>query len=105
MNRLAVVLLFGLLIGCATPTPVVPLQPSPLWSVCFTPPPGCTDVIIGELTKARETVFVQAYYLTYKPIADALIAAHKRGVKVSVLLDTGQRARSDSMAKPSQLKR
>src|SRR5512143_1406241 len=98
MKRLAVLVL-ALLIGCAAPAPQVTVQPPPLpWAVCFTPPPGCTDFIVQELAQARETIHVQAYYLTYKPVADALIAAHQRGVKVSVLLDTAMRTRSDSQA-------
>jgi len=101
MKRLLILILLALLIGCAAPGTQVPVQPPPLpWAVCFTPPPGCTDVIIAELTKARETIHVQAYYLTAAPVADALIAAHKRGVKVQVLLDRRTATRGDSQAKP-----
>ncbi len=100
MKRLACHLFVAFLIGCAAPAPQIPVQPPPLpWAVCFTPPPGCTDVVVQELAKAKESIHVQAYYLTYKPVADALIAAHQRGVKVSVLLDTAMRTRSDSQAK------
>jgi phosphatidylserine/phosphatidylglycerophosphate/cardiolipin synthase-like enzyme len=88
-----VLLLF--LTSCVAPGTQVPVQPPPLvWSVCFTPPFGCADFIIGELIKVRETIPVQAYQFTSKLIADALIAAHQRGVKVSVLLDTGNGGRT-----------
>jgi phosphatidylserine/phosphatidylglycerophosphate/cardiolipin synthase-like enzyme len=36
-------------------------------------------------------VLVQAYSFTSKPIAEALVRAHQRGVKISVILDKSQR--------------
>ncbi|MFA5160211.1 MAG: phospholipase D family protein, partial [Candidatus Omnitrophota bacterium] len=41
--------------------------------------------------QAERYVFVQAYSFTSKPIAEALVSAHKRGVKIKVLLDKSQR--------------
>jgi len=37
-------------------------------------------------------IFVQAYSFTSAPIAKALVNAHKRGVKVEVILDKSQRS-------------
>jgi phosphatidylserine/phosphatidylglycerophosphate/cardiolipin synthase-like enzyme len=56
--------------------------------VYFSPKGGVTDVVVAELGKARSTVLVQAYSFTSAPIAKALVDAHKRGVKVRVILDS-----------------
>jgi phosphatidylserine/phosphatidylglycerophosphate/cardiolipin synthase-like enzyme len=39
---------------------------------------------------------VQAYYLTSEPIAQVLVDAYKRGVKVEIVLDKSQRKRKNS---------
>lgn len=52
--------------------------------VYFSPKGGCTEAVVKELDAAKETVLVQAYSFTSAPIANALLAAHKRGVKVEV---------------------
>jgi len=59
--------------------------------VCFSPKDGCTDLIVRTLAQARNTVHVQAYSFTSRPIAQALVDAHRRGVRVEVILDKGQR--------------
>jgi phosphatidylserine/phosphatidylglycerophosphate/cardiolipin synthase-like enzyme len=46
---------------------------------------------VEALSRARETVLVQAYTFTSAPIASALVEAHKRGVRVEVILDKSQR--------------
>ena len=58
--------------------------------VLFSPDAGCADRIVEEIDKARKVVRVQMYFFTSKPIANALIEAHKRGVKVEVILDKSQ---------------
>lgn len=42
---------------------------------------------------------MQAYSFTSEPIAQALVAAHQRGVSVQAILDKGQRSEDDSRAK------
>lgn len=59
--------------------------------VCFTPGADCTAVIVRELAAAKETVRVQAYSFTSAPIAKALVAASRRGVRVEVILDRSNR--------------
>lgn len=61
------------------------------WQVFFSPRGGCTEAIVAELNRATNTVHVQAYSFTSEPIARALLDAHKRGVKVQVILDKAQR--------------
>ncbi len=70
---------------------IAPAAPSaPQIVVYFSPHGGCTDAIVKELEGAKETVLVQAYSFTSAPIAKALMEAHKRGVKVQVILDKSQ---------------
>jgi phosphatidylserine/phosphatidylglycerophosphate/cardiolipin synthase-like enzyme len=61
------------------------------WAVYFSPDGGATAAIVEVLGRAHETVLVQAYVFTSVPIAKALVEAHKRGVRVEVILDKGQR--------------
>ena len=64
---------------------------APLCAVFFSPHGGCTDEVVRELAAARAHVLVQAYSFTSQPIARALAEAHRRGVKVEVILDKSQR--------------
>jgi len=66
--------------------------------VFFSPKGGCTEVIIDEIENAKLSVLVQAYSFTSAPIAKALLAAHKRGVYVEVVLDSSQRTAKYSSA-------
>lgn len=59
--------------------------------VCFTPSQACLPMIIAELDQAKTTIQMQAYSLTSKPIADALIRAKRRGVHIIVLADKSQK--------------
>jgi phosphatidylserine/phosphatidylglycerophosphate/cardiolipin synthase-like enzyme len=53
----------------------------------FSPRGGCTDTVVRELKAARREILVQAYSFSSKPIAQALIDAKMRGLKVEILLD------------------
>lgn len=66
--------------------------------VRFSPKGGCTEAVVEALGKAQSTVLVQAYSFTSAPIAAALVEAHKRGVKVQVILDKSQRTEKYSSA-------
>lgn len=63
------------------------------WQVFYSPRGGCTAAVVKELDAAKTNILVQAYSFTSDAIAAALVNAHKRGVKISVILDRG--ARSD----------
>lgn len=73
-------------------------QSLPPIEVYFNPGGGCTEAVVKELAAARSTVLVQAYSFTSAPIAKALVDAHKRGVKVQVILDKSQRTEKYSAA-------
>jgi len=66
--------------------------------VYFSPNGGTTSAIVHELGKATTDVFVQAYSFTAKEIAKALLNAHKRGLKVEVILDESNRSKQYSVA-------
>lgn len=66
--------------------------------VYFSPKGGCTEAVVDALGKAKQTVLVQAYSFTSAPIAKALVDAHKRGVKVTVVLDKSQETEKYSSA-------
>jgi len=55
-------------------------QPEPSVHVYFSPRGICTGAIVAELTKAKDSVLIQAYSFPATPIAKALVHAHKRGV-------------------------
>jgi phospholipase D len=75
------------------PKPVIKKEPDPILigtsevNTCFTPPAGCGTVIANLISKAQDSIYVQAYGFTSGEIAKALMNAHERGVKVRVLLD------------------
>ncbi len=63
------------------------LVPLASLGVTFSPKGGCTEAAVREINQSRHEILVMAYSFTSKPIADAIIAAKKRGVRVDVLLD------------------
>jgi phosphatidylserine/phosphatidylglycerophosphate/cardiolipin synthase-like enzyme len=82
----------------SAPLPSIPQEKCPTIEVHFSPNGKCTDAIIRELDKAKNTVLVQAFSFTSAPIAKALLNAHKRGLKVEVILDKSQRTDQYSSA-------
>ena len=93
---------FLILAACACRTQEAPSEQSPGTvppiEVYFSPNGGCTEAVVREVTNARRSILVQSYSFTSAPIAKALVAAHKRGVNVEVILDQNQRTESHSSA-------
>lgn len=58
--------------------------------VCFTPGGSCTDKIVDAIDNSRQSVLVQAYEFTSRPIAKSLIQSKERGIDVKVILDDSQ---------------
>jgi phosphatidylserine/phosphatidylglycerophosphate/cardiolipin synthase-like enzyme len=94
---------FVLIQGCAgsSHTNLVSLPAKsitcPVIHACFTPGQDCTHQITDEIGKAEHSILVQAYGFSSKDIADELIAAKNRGVKVKVILDKSQRKQKYSL--------
>ncbi len=59
----------------------------PTQAVHFSPKGGCTEAIVRELCLARREILVLAYSFTSRAITDALVEAHRRGVRVEIVLD------------------
>ncbi|WP_420476624.1 phospholipase D family protein [Noviherbaspirillum sp. ST9] len=68
----------------------VPLPAQGSLQPLFAPWDDVESAVIDVVVSARKQVLVQAYLLTSKKIATTLIAAHRRGVEVRVLVDGGQ---------------
>lgn len=93
----ALLVVAALCIGVQPAQTQAPNRPSAI-EVHFSPKGGCTEAVVEQLQAANETVLVQAYSFTSAPIAKALVEAHKRGVKVQVILDKSQRTEKYSSA-------
>jgi phosphatidylserine/phosphatidylglycerophosphate/cardiolipin synthase-like enzyme len=64
--------------------------------VAFTPGDDAASLVIEALRKARRQILVQAYSLTHKDIAQALVDARRRGIDVQLIADPLQHARGNT---------
>jgi len=79
----------GLMVGYSTWTNAakdISLAPSSV-RACFTPGANCETEIIAAISNAKKEILVQAYSFTSENIANALLAAHKRGVATKIIYD------------------
>ena len=67
--------------------------------VLFSPQGGIGQKLVRMYRGAKSDIRVAMYSLTVKGQANALIAAHKRGVNVQVILDTNLGRQKTSMSK------
>ena len=96
---LILVVLVTLILWTVLLPPVTLPQENPTTlEVCFSPHRECTSAIVKELSKAKDSVLIQAYYFTSAPIAEALLDAFRRGVKVEVILDKMGKTQKSSKA-------
>lgn len=76
----------------ATPAPAATKPATqPAIVVHFSPHGGAEAAAVAEINGAKHRVRFMAYGFTSKPIALALVAAHKRGVDVAGVIDDSQR--------------
>lgn len=66
------------------------ISPSGNMHIYFSPAEGAGEVIAAKIVGAKQEVLVQACNLTSVPIAKALNEAHKRGVRIEIILDRSQ---------------
>ena len=90
--RLPILLLLSCLaLSCVPPKETRLLQePGDTVEVYFSPKGGAEAAIVRAVEKAESDIRVLAYSYTSAPINDALVAAHRRGVQVTVILDKSQ---------------
>ncbi|MEA3486011.1 MAG: phospholipase D family protein, partial [Candidatus Aerophobetes bacterium] len=58
--------------------------------IFFSPKGGIAEEIIKQIDNAQEYIDIAMYSFTYEPIAEAIIRAKNRGVKIRILMDKGQ---------------
>ena len=96
MKRILLCLL--LLLACLPAGCRCDRGPLPPVELHFSPKGGCTAAIVEEIAAAQQSILVQAYSFTSEPIADALLAAHQRNVRVEVILDSSKKTEKRSQA-------
>lgn len=95
---LACLYVAGLASSAQAQPPVLPAQGT--LQAAFTPWDDIDGLLLDAIDNAHQQVLVQAYLLTNKKMASALVAAHRRGVEVQVLLDARQLERVPSSVAP-----
>ena len=73
-----------------------PFNKGAAYDVGFSPRGGSLNIVLSGITAAKSQILVAAYTFTSKPIAYALVAAQRRGVKVYVIGDQEQNSNSYS---------
>ena len=61
-----------------------------LAGVYFSPGKGADEIVIGFIDRCVETIVAAVYSFTHDGIRDALLRAHRRGVKIRLLMDNLQ---------------
>lgn len=87
----AAILLLLLWVGATNSFETKPVKDAPM-QVFFSPNGGFTKVILNHISGAKSEILIQSYYFGSFPVAQALIKAHQRGVKVAVIVDKADRA-------------
>jgi phosphatidylserine/phosphatidylglycerophosphate/cardiolipin synthase-like enzyme len=90
MKRL-VLLTLSLLLTLQPASFAQPMKSTGTVEAYFSPRGGATEAVVREIDTAKKEILVQAYSFTSAPIAKALMAAHRRGVRVEAVLDKSQR--------------
>ena len=66
--------------------------------VAFSPKQGATELVIKAIAEARKSIRVAAYSFTSRPIAQALVDAHRHGIDVMAVLDKSNKTARYSSA-------
>ena len=74
-------------LGDTTPATADALSRTEVLGLYFTPPADVAAAVIDVINQSQSEVLVQAYGFTHNGIAQALVKAQERGVRVRVLLD------------------
>ena len=74
-------------LGDTTPATADALSRAEVLGLYFTPPADVAAAVIDVINQSQSEVLVQAYGFTHNGIAQALVKAQERGVRVGVLLD------------------
>jgi phosphatidylserine/phosphatidylglycerophosphate/cardiolipin synthase-like enzyme len=98
VTRFAFMLAMALAAGAtgAQSLPAPPIAAQGTIQVAFTPWDDAEGMILDVITGARQQILVQAYSFTSRKLANALVAARRRGVDVQLLADREQTFSGDS---------
>jgi phosphatidylserine/phosphatidylglycerophosphate/cardiolipin synthase-like enzyme len=93
--------LLFILVGAAGPAAASEVLPARgTVEVAFSPADEPEKLLLRVIGAARSSLHVQAYVFTSKPLANALVSAHRRGVNVEVLADARMNARESGNVIP-----
>jgi phosphatidylserine/phosphatidylglycerophosphate/cardiolipin synthase-like enzyme len=67
--------------------------------VYFSPNGGCQEAVGSEIGKAQKTIDIAMYSFTSREIAQTLIEAQERHVKIRIVLDKGQKKEAYSKSR------
>jgi len=67
--------------------------------VYFSPNGGCQEAVISETSHAQKSIDIAMYSFTSREIAQELVKAKDRGVKVRIVLDKGQKTEEYSKSR------
>jgi len=96
-----VLLGFVLLFACAAEAQ---LPAQGMVQVAFTPWDNAESMIVDGIRRAKHQILVQAFSFTSRVLANALIAAKKRGVDVQVMADREQTFSGESSRIPDLIR-
>ncbi|MBR4876385.1 MAG: phospholipase D family protein, partial [Rhodocyclaceae bacterium] len=94
--RAALFALCGFMAGIAPACAVSHFAGAGEITAVFAPEEDPQAALVELIAQARSRIAVQAYVFTSKPLAEALIAAQRRGVTVEVLLDAKMHQRGNA---------
>jgi len=93
-------LLICLLVVLAMPGRAAEFPARGTVEVLFTPWDDAEGALLQAIGRARKSIHVQAYLVTSRNVARALLDAHQRGIRVSVLADREMMAKNDGSLVP-----
>jgi len=83
----------GLLVLCLLLAASAAHRAEPAYELGFSPNGKSLQVVLDAIAGAKESILVAAYAFTSKPVAQALLEARERGVKVAVVADQKMNSR------------
>ena len=82
------------LILCLFLTASVAHGVEPAYELGFSPNGQSLQAVLDGIADAKESILVAAYSFTSRPVSEALLAAHERGIKVAVVADQKANSRT-----------
>ena len=89
-RALRAIILLALLLGAGSAVAELATLDSPRVEYYLSPDGGAETAILREIHRARESIYVAMYSFNNPRLAESLVAAHRRGVQVFVVVDRSQ---------------